>query len=96
LASAFATTEFQAVQFMPLFIAPQILLCGLFVAVDSMPSVLAVIARCLPMTWAVDVVNSVIAESVLDGGDWLRLAGLFLASLAALALAATTMRRTVD
>ncbi|MBR6459168.1 MAG: ABC transporter permease [Actinomycetaceae bacterium] len=96
LASAFATTEFQAVQFMPLFIAPQILLCGLFVAVDSMPSILTAVARCLPMTWAVDVVNSVISESALDGGDWLRIVGLLLASCAALALAATTMRRAAD
>ena len=30
--SAFATTEFQAVQFMPAIVLPQLLLCGLFVA----------------------------------------------------------------
>lgn len=31
LCSAFARTEFQAVQFMPLVIAPQLLLCGIIV-----------------------------------------------------------------
>ena len=36
LASAFATSEFQAVQFMPAVVLPQLLLCGLFVARDRM------------------------------------------------------------
>ena len=35
-ASAFARTEFQAVQFMPAFVMPQLLLCGLFVPTDEM------------------------------------------------------------
>ena len=38
--SAFAQTEFQAVQFMPLIVIPQILLCGLFVPRDQLPDVL--------------------------------------------------------
>lgn len=40
LTSAFARTEFQAVQFMPVVIGPQIFLCGLFVARDQLPTVL--------------------------------------------------------
>ena len=36
LFSAFAQTEFQAVQFMPVVAIPQILLCGLFVPRDQM------------------------------------------------------------
>ena len=39
--SAFAQTEFQAVQFMPAFVLPQILLCGLFVAREQMAGWLA-------------------------------------------------------
>ena len=38
--SAFATSEFQAVQFMPAFILPQLLLAGLFVPRDQMPALL--------------------------------------------------------
>jgi ABC-2 type transport system permease protein len=34
--SAFASSEFQAVQFMPAFIFPQLLTCGLFVSRDQM------------------------------------------------------------
>src|SRR3546814_2493689 len=43
LVSAFATTEFQAVQFMPALVVPQILLCGLFVPRAQMPEVLEAI-----------------------------------------------------
>ena len=43
--SAFARTEFQAVQFMPAFILPQILLCGLFVPRDQMADVAPVAIR---------------------------------------------------
>jgi ABC-2 type transport system permease protein len=52
--SAFAQTEFQAVQFMPAFVLPQILLCGLFVARASMPDWLRWISDALPLTYAYD------------------------------------------
>ena len=38
--SAFASTEFQAVQFMPAFLLPQLLLCGLIAPRDSMATLL--------------------------------------------------------
>jgi len=50
--SAFATTEFQAVQFMPAFIFPQLLLCGLLVARDDMAPVLYAVSWVFPMTYA--------------------------------------------
>ena len=56
--SAFATTEFQAVQFMPLFVVPQILLCGLFVARDQLPPVLEAVSNVLPLSYAVDAMQS--------------------------------------
>jgi ABC-2 type transporter len=62
LASAFASTEFQAVQFMPAFILPQLVLCGLFAPRDSMASVLAATSDALPMTYAFDELQEV-AES---------------------------------
>jgi ABC-2 type transport system permease protein len=52
--SAFATTEFQAVQFMPAVILPQILLCGLLVPRDRMAQVLEWVSWVLPMTYAYD------------------------------------------
>ena len=52
--SAFARTEFQAVQFMPAFILPQILLCGLIVPRDQMAEWLQWIAALMPFTYAYD------------------------------------------
>lgn len=61
LASAFARTEFQAVQFMPLIVFPQILLGGLFMPRDQMPDALYAISAWLPLSYAIDAVNAVTA-----------------------------------
>ena len=90
--SAFATTEFQAVQFMPLVVVPQILLCGLFVPREAMPRVLEAISDVLPLSYAVDAMQELVGaadESVV----W-RDAGMVLGfALAGLALGAATLRR---
>ena len=57
--SAFARTEFQAVQFMPAVVIPQILLCGLFVPRDQLPTVLEAISNVLPLSYAVDAMQAV-------------------------------------
>jgi ABC-2 type transport system permease protein len=59
LSSAFATTEFQVVQFMPAFIFPQLLVCGLFVPRDQMAKVLQWLANVLPLTYSVDAMKQV-------------------------------------
>ena len=92
LASAFARTEFQAVQFMPLFVGPQLIVCGLFVAKENMPDALAAFAEWLPMTWAVDAVGAVVADSV-DGDTWLDLALLAGVVVAFLFVASRSMPR---
>ncbi len=69
LASAFATTEFQVVQFMPLIVFPQILLGGIFVPRDQMPDVLEAVSDVLPLSHAVDALNHVSAGDPLwDAG----------------------------
>ncbi len=92
LASAFAQTEFQAVQFMPAFVLPQFLLCGLLVARDQMAPVLEWISYVLPLTWAYDGL-----QRAVDGGDPALIARdaaiVFAVTLLALALAAATLRR---
>lgn len=93
LASAFARTEFQAVQFMPLVIGPQIYLCGLLVPHASMPRALQLIADCLPMTYAVRALEA-IGDQASPTGDVLRNV-LVLAAFAigALLLGALSMPR---
>ena len=63
--SALARTEFQAVQFMPAFIFPQLLLCGLLVARDQMATVLEVVSNALPMTYAYDALERVASPGEL-------------------------------
>ncbi|MER5951929.1 ABC transporter permease [Streptomyces sp. NPDC001904] len=61
--SAFAASEFQAVQFLPAVIFPQLLLCGLFTARDRMQPVLEAISDVLPMSYAVDGMNEVLRHT---------------------------------
>jgi ABC-2 type transport system permease protein len=90
--SAFARTEFQAVQFMPAFILPQILLCGLFVPRDEMADWLHTLSALLPMTYAYDALARVAAG---QGGGRLVLdvAVVLGTTCLALALGAATLRR---
>ena len=52
--SAFADSEFQAVQFLPAFVLPQLLLSGLFAPRDQMGTVLRWLSDALPLSYAVD------------------------------------------
>jgi ABC-2 type transport system permease protein len=91
-ASAFAQTEFQAVQFMPAFVVPQILLCGLLVPRERMASLLEWVSAALPLTWAYDGLAHAVAGG--DGGVVARDAAIVVAvTLLALGLAAATLRR---
>ncbi len=57
--SAFAKTEFQAVQFMPALIFPQFLICGILLPLDQLPPLLESIAYYLPLTYVVHALQSV-------------------------------------
>lgn len=92
--SAFAGSEFQAVQFLPAFIFPQFLLCGLLVPVAQLPRVLHDIANYLPLTYAVDAMQKVAIEPSISAHTW-RDIGIVLAyAAAAILLGAATLRRT--
>ena len=93
LTSAFATTEFQAVQFMPAFILPQLLLCGLFVDRDDMAPVLDAVSYALPMTYAFDALERVTTDGSLGTGGAVDVVITLAAILGALALGALTLKR---
>src|SRR6266511_4620414 len=83
--SAFAQTEFQAIQFMPAFVFPQLLLCGLFVARDQMAGALEAVSYALPLTYAYDALDRVTSEGSLGGrgaADVLVTCGVILLALA--------------
>ena len=91
--SAFAATEFQAVQFMPAFLLPQLLLCGLFTPRDSMAGWLRAISDVLPLSYAVDAMNRLTSEPGFGGAVAVDLAVVLGCTLLALALGAATLRR---
>jgi ABC-2 type transport system permease protein len=91
--SAFATTEFQAVQFMPAIVFPQLLLCGLFVARQLMAPVLYDLSWALPLTYAYDALQRATAPAPLTGALLRDAAVIVAVTLASLALGALTLRR---
>jgi ABC-2 type transport system permease protein len=90
--SAFAQTEFQAVQFMPAFVLPQVLLAGLLVPRDKMAPVLELVSYALPLTYAYDALARATADEL---GRRLTLDVIVIAVFVVLALVlgATTLRR---
>src|SRR5215212_384963 len=93
LASAFARTEFQAVQFMPIIVLPQFFLCGLLVPREQMAGWLQVISDLLPLTYAVEALQEVGAHPEATGTMWVDTAVVAGVAVVALALAAATLRR---
>jgi ABC-2 type transport system permease protein len=92
-ASAFARTEFQAVQFMPAIVMPQVLLCGLFAPRDSMTPVLEWLSNVMPLSYAVDALESVTRSNELDGVLARNLVIVAGSGVLALILGAATLRR---
>jgi ABC-2 type transport system permease protein len=92
-ASAFATTEFQAVQFMPALVLPQFLLCGLFVGRAEMADWLRVVSGALPLTYAYDALAKVAGGGPYGGHLVLDVAVTAAAAVLALVLGAATLRR---
>jgi ABC-2 type transport system permease protein len=93
LCSAFARTEFQAVQFMPLVIAPQLLLCGIIVPRDVLPDWLQWISNVLPASYALEALQQVGAYAEPTFIAVRDVAVVIGFAIVALCLAAATLRR---
>jgi ABC-2 type transport system permease protein len=91
--SAFAQTEFQAIQFMPAFIFPQLLVGGLLVPLSQMPDLLEKIAYCLPLTYALDALGSLATNADLTDDVWRDLWVVLSFMGVAILLGALTLRR---
>lgn len=91
--SAFARTEFQAVQFMPAVVIPQLLLCGLIAPRDSMAPLLEWLSVLMPLTWATDAFTESLTTSGLNGAMWRDLGVLLGFVAVAVAGGSLTLRR---
>ena len=98
LASAFAHTEFQAVEFMPVIVLPQFLLAGLLVPTSELPRALEGVAALMPLKYAFDGLQRITQQGEGIGtaaviGDFAFVAA---AAVVAVALGALTLRRTAS
>jgi ABC-2 type transport system permease protein len=93
LASTLATTEFQATEFMPAFVLPQLLLCGLLVPRDQMAPTLETISRTLPLTYAFDALDRLANQGALGTTGTIDLVVVLTLIGTSLALGAATLRR---
>jgi ABC-2 type transport system permease protein len=95
-ASAFARSEFQAVQFMPAIVFPQVLLCGLFVPREQMTRWLQWLSDVLPLTYAYDALARISEGRALGDRFALDVSVIVGVTLLALALGAATLRRRTE
>jgi ABC-2 type transport system permease protein len=93
LASAFARTEFQAVQFMPVVIVPQLLLAGIIVPRAQLPTWLEWISNAMPASYALEALQEVSAHPELTGVAVRDMVVVLAFAMVAMALAAATLRR---
>jgi ABC-2 type transport system permease protein len=94
--SAFARTEFQAVQFMPAVVLPQLLLSGLFVARADMARWLQILSDALPLTYAYEALAGIVRGGPYSGRFALDVGITVGAIVVALGLGAATLRRRTD
>jgi len=91
--SAFAATEFQAVQFLPAVVLPQFLLCGLLVPREELTDVLHTVSDVLPLSYAVDGMRTLTTSTTVVGDVWFDVLIIVGAIVIALSLGAVTLRR---
>ncbi len=93
LVSAFAATEFQAVQFMPALVLPQFLLAGLLVPRGQLPGVLRTVSDALPLSYAVDAMSTLSSTPDVGGDVVLDVVVVVASAALAVVLGAVTLRR---
>jgi len=91
--SALARTEFQAVQFLPIFLLPQLLLCGILGPRDEMPTLAYWISDVLPLTYAVDAMLQLSQYPDPTAQMWRDIAVVIGFTVGLLVLGAATLRR---
>ena len=95
--SMFARSEFQAVQFIPLVIVPQVLLSGIIFPVSSEPQFLQYVSNVLPLTYAVNGMRDIMVKGADLASQSLQVDFAVIVGFSVLLIAAgtATLRRRV-
>jgi ABC-2 type transport system permease protein len=93
LLSLFAETEFQAIQFIPVVISPQIILGGTFLPVEQLPWYLEYPARVMPVTYLIEAMEYVVNGQGTAGDMQFALGALVAFATVAIVVAALVVRR---
>jgi len=91
--SALAQSEFQAVQFMPAMVIPQLFLCGLFVPREQLNDILNPISDVLPLSYAVDVLQRVSIERSISGETWTKIGVVWAFVVGSVVVGSLTLKR---
>ncbi|MFB6072384.1 MAG: ABC transporter permease [Halobacterium sp.] len=94
LLSLFADNEFQALQFVPVVITPQVILGGTFRPVSELPTYLEWAARAMPVTYLIDGMEYVVDDRGTAGDAWTAVAALGAFAVISLAAAVAAVKRT--
>jgi ABC-2 type transport system permease protein len=94
--SAFARSEFQAVQFLPAVVFPQLFLCGLFAPREQMAGWMHALSNVMPLTYAVQGLQEIGASVDPTRLMWRDLGIVIGCAVLALSLAAATLQRRTD
>ncbi len=97
LLSAFARNEFQAVQFIPVVLLPQLLLSGILIPIQTLPDLLRPLAWLMPLTYANEATRAVMVKGapLTDPVVFRDLGAMVLLAVALALLASRTIRREV-
>ena len=93
LLSSIAKNEFQAIQFLPLVLFPSILLSGVFWPIEAVPELLRPVSYCIPLTYAVDGMRSVMIRGWSVDGIYPQLLILVVFAIAMLLLSTYGLKR---
>ena len=94
--SAFARTEFQAIQFFPAFLLPQLLLCGIVAPTSSLPRALEIVSWFLPLTYAIDAMQQLTVHASITSEVWRDMVVLVGFTVLCIIGGAATLRRRTD
>lgn len=93
LLSLFAENEFQAIQFIPVVISPQVILGGTFLPVEQLPWYLEYTARAMPVTYLIEAMQYVVLGAGTAEEFRVALAALLAFGFAAVGIAGVVVRR---